>query len=255
MTNVRLYMEALIIDRKLDSREAVSSKVRYYRCKPSSPPFHGHSRRSSTHGWAAASISILTLARRSLRLMIRSASWNDHILDISCFVWHTLVTMVLICSMTSTFRNLICPFNPPNLGAFSYRKMACLTALLLIITCINVSSGALHTNDDKTETIGWQSDPNGRGTFTLVSSCVLTLIICVYSAMHLNVTPHGGSGLQFWWRNIRWALAGIFAPDLVVFITWKQYLSARAIVKRSQNEIHLDGITSPGKIQENISAP
>ncbi|KAL6717240.1 hypothetical protein ACLMJK_005155 [Lecanora helva] len=90
-------------------------------------------------------------------------------------------------------------------------------------------------NGDRSETVGWQSDPNNRGTFTLVSSCVLTLTICVYSAMHLNVPRHGESTLWFWMRTLRWALLGIFGPELVVFKAWKQYLSAKALVKRPQN--------------------
>lgn len=110
---------------------------------------------------------------------------------------------------------------------------------LLLLSCPQLSFGLLPTNGDTVQTVGWQSDPNGRGTFTLVSSCVLTLVICVYSAMHLNVPPHGETGIRFWLRNIRWALLGIFGPELVVFIAWKQYLSAKSIVKRSQDELHL----------------
>ena len=93
---------------------------------------------------------------------------------------------------------------------------------------------ALTQHGENTETVGWQSDPNGRGTFTLVSSCIFTLLICVYSAMHLNVPPNRESTVQFWLRNIRWALLGIFGPELVVFVAWKQYLSAKSIVKRAQ---------------------
>ena len=99
---------------------------------------------------------------------------------------------------------------------------------------------ALAENHTTTETVGWQSDPDGRGTFTLVSSCIFTLTICVYSAMHLNVPPRGESVPSFWLRNIRWALLGIFGPELVVFIAWKQYLSAKAVVKRSQSRNYGD---------------
>lgn len=111
--------------------------------------------------------------------------------------------------------------------------MSPLSAFLLTVGCAKLCLGSSLSKKDGNETVGWQSDPDGRGTFRLVSSCVFTLVICVYSAMHLNVPPHGESAVQFWWRNIRWALAGIFGPELVVFIAWKQYLSARAIVKRS----------------------
>lgn len=115
-----------------------------------------------------------------------------------------------------------------------YRISLCLLAIQLS------TAGALAENGSKNETVGWQSDPDGRGTFTLVSSCNFTLTICVYSAMHLNVPPRGESVPSFWLRNIRWALLGIFGPELVVFIAWKQYLSAKAVVKRSQSKDYGD---------------
>ena len=104
--------------------------------------------------------------------------------------------------------------------------------IALALIQISVSSALAQT----TETVGWQSDPNGRGTFTLVSSCIFTLTICVYSAMHLNVPPRKESAIQFWLRNIKWGLLGIFGPELVVFIAWKQYLSAKSIVRRAQSD-------------------
>ena len=115
--------------------------------------------------------------------------------------------------------------------------MSILYRLSLYLLAIQFSTtNALTKNRSKNETVGWQSDPDGRGTFTLVSSCIFTLTICVYSAMHLNVPPRGESVPNFWLRNIRWALLGIFGPELVVFIAWKQYLSAKAVVKRSQRK-------------------
>ena len=112
-------------------------------------------------------------------------------------------------------------------------------AFILAVLSTPFISATASPPGDKTETVGWQSDPNGRGTFTLVSSCLLTLIICVYSAMHLNVPPYGESTTQFWMRNIRWGLLGIFGPELIVFIAWKQYQSANTIQKQSQGSINV----------------
>ena len=128
--------------------------------------------------------------------------------------------------------------------------MFCRCAPLLLLFCAGTSIRGGDSNDKhRLETVGWQSDPNNRGTFTLVSSCVLTLTICVYSAMHLNVPPHGESSLQFWMRNIRWALLGIFGPELVVFKAWKQYLSAKTIMRKSKHSI--DTKKSPKHSEKN----
>jgi hypothetical protein len=36
-------------------------------------------------------------------------------------------------------------------------------------------------------TITWQPGPEGRGTLSILWSCVLTMILCVWTALHLNV--------------------------------------------------------------------
>src|SRR4051812_33662099 len=76
------------------------------------------------------------------------------------------------------------------------------------------------------ETTSWFSAPNFRGTWELLVSCILTLTVCVWSALHLNV-PRENSKLRQ--RNIRrtkWILLGIFAPELVVSTAFAQYLTA-----------------------------
>ena len=95
-------------------------------------------------------------------------------------------------------------------------------------------TASIPNNKTEIETVGWVSDPNGRGTVSLVTTCVLTLGVCVWSAMHLNIPPDGESAWKFWLRNIKWGLAGVFGPELVLFIAWKQYLSAKAIAKKSK---------------------
>lgn len=76
---------------------------------------------------------------------------------------------------------------------------------------------------------GWVDDPDGRGTFTIASSCVLTLSLCVYTAIHLNVRPHRQTELQSWIETTKWVIFGILAPELVVFVAWRQYVSAMAL--------------------------
>lgn len=117
-----------------------------------------------------------------------------------------------------------------------WNTMIALLFFALFISCGQCASMIAPTdNSDTYETLGWQSDPNGRGTFTVVSSCLLTLGICVYSAMHLNVPPYKESSWHFWFRTCKWGLLGVFGPELVIFLAWKQLLSARDMVQRSQH--------------------
>ena len=77
--------------------------------------------------------------------------------------------------------------------------------------------------------VGFVGDPNGRGTISLLVSCILTLVLCVWSALHLNVPHQSSNNFDTCLRNFRWVLAGIYAPELVVFTAWRQWASAKLL--------------------------
>jgi cytosine/uracil/thiamine/allantoin permease len=95
----------------------------------------------------------------------------------------------------------------------------------------------IAASDDTTVTVGWVSDPAGRGTFSLIFSCLLTLALCVWSAMHLNIPPHDDTRAKSWSRNVKWGMIGIFAPELVVFAAWRQYNSAKSLQTEVNNQL------------------
>lgn len=71
----------------------------------------------------------------------------------------------------------------------------------------------------------------------MLVSCVLTLILCVWSALHLNVPSRDQTRLQDIFLNARWIIAGIYAPELVVFTAWRQWSSARILNQTVQDTI------------------
>jgi hypothetical protein len=103
--------------------------------------------------------------------------------------------------------------------------MAVALSIIFLSTTIPT---AIATNST-TDTAGWVSDPAGRGTFSLIFSCLLTLGLCVWSAMHLSIPPHDERPAQSWMRNSKWGLIGVVAPELIVFAAWRQYSSAKAL--------------------------
>ena len=99
---------------------------------------------------------------------------------------------------------------------------------LAAVLCFQLCRTTSATKND-TIVSGWVDDPDGRGTFTIASSCVLTLSLCVYTSIHLNVRPHRKTELQSWIETTKWVIFGILAPELVVFVAWRQYVSAMAL--------------------------
>ncbi|GJN66913.1 hypothetical protein PLICBS_000935 [Purpureocillium lilacinum] len=94
---------------------------------------------------------------------------------------------------------------------------------------VDAPSGPSNDSSSTASYVGYVSDPNGRGTTSLVLSCLLTLVLCVWSALHLNVPARHRSVIQVLWLNVRWIFAGIYAPELVVFVAWRQWCSARLL--------------------------
>jgi len=77
--------------------------------------------------------------------------------------------------------------------------------------------------------ISWQSEPRGRGTWGILNSCVITLIFCVYTSVHLNVPPYRATKAHKYATKALWTLAGILAPELVLYTAYKQYAAAREL--------------------------
>lgn len=82
----------------------------------------------------------------------------------------------------------------------------------------------------------WVAGPEGRGTWEILYSCVFTLLLCVYTAIHLNVPPPNETKFSSWLRNTMWVAIAIFAPDVVVVNAFQQWKVARNFIKEL-NEI------------------
>ena len=106
------------------------------------------------------------------------------------------------------------------------------------------------------KTVGWVSDPNGRGTAGLVVSCVLTLGLCVWSALHLNIPPKNEPKREYWMRHTRWVLLGVIIPELVILSAWRQWASARELhfeMRRIVGEEE-EGLCSAGRPESDDSS-
>ena len=76
----------------------------------------------------------------------------------------------------------------------------------------------------------WVPDPDTRGTWSLLYSCIFTLVLCVWTAIHLNVPSYRESTISQWLRKLKWVLLAIIAPELGVYTACEQYFQAKKLI-------------------------
>ena len=73
---------------------------------------------------------------------------------------------------------------------------------------------------------GLAAGPAYRGTFDIIWSCLLTIIACIYNAIHLNVPPRNTGKWLLLLRKVKWATIALFAPEIVLYTAMRQFLGA-----------------------------
>lgn len=95
----------------------------------------------------------------------------------------------------------------------------------------------------------WQPESDGRGSFGILSSCVLTLMFCVWTSVHPNV------GFQrlpmFYWGESRAYLlmTALLTPELIIYFAWAQNHAAR----RLDRQLGLKSITFLTRIRSLVN--
>lgn len=81
----------------------------------------------------------------------------------------------------------------------------------------------------------WHSEPQFRGTFHILSSCTITMSLCIWTLLHLNLPGHKERHLHIL-RKLCWMVLGLLAPELVVWNAWEQKRIVGQLSKLMQEE-------------------
>jgi hypothetical protein len=108
--------------------------------------------------------------------------------------------------------------------------MLTLFTLLVMMSNTNHSTNVLSAPvPGRQDTTHWVSAPTTRGTFGLLVSCVLTLILCLWTSLHLNLSRKDETAMGRVSHKLKWTLLALFAPEIIVYTAWRQYVSAQAL--------------------------
>jgi hypothetical protein len=88
----------------------------------------------------------------------------------------------------------------------------------------------------------WHPEPRGRGTFNILSTCLTTMILCVWTAVHLNIPGLNDGKRQRFLHKPGWLLLALLAPELVAWNVWEQRQIARDLIHAF---VKTRGITQP----------
>jgi hypothetical protein len=81
----------------------------------------------------------------------------------------------------------------------------------------------------------WHPEPQTRGTFSILSNCLITMSLCIWTSLHLNVPEHKKEHLQKY-RKLGWMLLGLIAPEMVVWNAWEQRRQMKKVSKLMQEK-------------------
>lgn len=80
------------------------------------------------------------------------------------------------------------------------------------------------------ETIKWQRSACYRGTWSIISSCLTTIIACTWSIQHLNVPCRRETTWTKTWRKIKWMVITVIFPEWILIHALIQfYMALRAL--------------------------
>lgn len=88
---------------------------------------------------------------------------------------------------------------------------------------------SIFGNETNVRTFIWRPGTHQRGTFNILSTCVITLGLCLWTAIHMNVPPLKSGFLSRLLRKSGWVLFGFLAPELVAFAAFQQFREARKL--------------------------
>lgn len=122
------------------------------------------------------------------------------------------------------FKELPCPdFQQDGFTRTLVDKKKFNQTSVIFLLCHSVADEQLRMSSivfgNGTDKVHWKPSVESRGIFEVLSTCLLTMLLCVWTAVHLNVPPPGDRwGLYL--RKIGWLILALLAPELVASTAW-----------------------------------
>lgn len=96
------------------------------------------------------------------------------------------------------------------------------------------SNSTVETPTNSVQRQGWTPGPDGRGTLDIIWSSAITIFLCSWTVLCLNVPLKRWSGARVLWQKFLMAGLGALGPEFILQTAIGQWASAKRSVKAFQ---------------------
>lgn len=77
---------------------------------------------------------------------------------------------------------------------------------------------------------GWVDQPRMQGSIDIIWTCLVTIFLCTWTVLCLNIPAESDSHIRFFGRKLRWMVVAIVVPEFLLGFAAGQFESAHKAV-------------------------
>jgi hypothetical protein len=112
---------------------------------------------------------------------------------------------------------------------------------------------ASNTTTPSQPAYSWVEEPKQRGTFGILSLCLTTMIICVWSAVHMDIPHTRHSSTRRFLIRVGWMLIALIAPEALLYLAINQRIQAHTLEKRAAKYLQSQPMAKPGMLARGLN--
>lgn len=76
----------------------------------------------------------------------------------------------------------------------------------------------------------WKAEPMGRGSWSILLNCLLTLVLCVWTTIHIDFVPNR-TQRQLLLLKVKYVVTAMLAPEVMMVVAGAEWINARRLRK------------------------
>ena len=91
---------------------------------------------------------------------------------------------------------------------------------------------ATNTTTPSNPPYKWVGESKQRSTFSIISLCFSTLIICIWSTLHFNIPAKRYTATRRFFIQVSWMILALLAPEILLYLAMHEWIKANALLKK-----------------------